>query len=170
MKKTYYIFRHGLTQPVKEGRWYWGSLYSAVILDEAKPSIIRIGNFLKNIDSDYNVTSPFKRCIQTSEIVTEITGKKFVPDRRLSEYTLELPWNFKKRVMSFINEMENSEHKTIIICTHAVVLEMLIQYFTNGRLSLRHRFKLPLTGVLTIIKDKKISSKDFNEPNPQVEK
>ncbi len=163
MKKTYYMFRHGLTQPVKDGRWYWGTLYSAAILDEAKPSIIRIGQFLKNIDSDFNVTSPFRRCVQTSEIVTEITGKKFEPDRRIGEYAFEFPWSFKKRVLRFIEEMENSEHKTIIICTHAVVLEMLVQYFTNGHISLRHRIKAPLTGVLTIIKDKKISSKDFNQ-------
>ncbi len=163
MKKTYYLFRHGLTQAVKDKRWYWGKLYSADILDEAKPSIIKIGELLKDIDSDFNVSSPFKRCIQTSEIITEITGKKFVTDRRLGEYAFEFPWTFKKRVMGFIEDMENSKHRTVIICTHAVVLEMLIQYFTNGNISLRHRIKAPLTGVLTIIKDKKISSKDFNQ-------
>jgi len=163
MNKTYYLFRHGITQPVKDGRWYWGTLYSADILDEAKPTTIRIGQYLKDIDTDFHVTSPFKRCVHTAAIVTEITGKEFVTDKRLSEYTLEFPWNFKKRILRFIEDMENSKHKTIVICTHAVVLEMLIQYFTNGHISLRHRIKAPLTGVLTIIKDKKISSKDFNE-------
>lgn len=163
MKKTYYIFRHGLTLAAKQRRWYWNALYSAQILDEGKPSIERIANHLKRVKSDYNVCSPFKRCRQTADIVTRVTGKKFVSEKRIGEYTFEFPWSFKRRVLRFIEDMENSNHKVIIICTHSVVIEMLIQYATNGKISLIHRLKSPLTGVLTVIKDKKISEIDFNK-------
>ena len=59
--------------------------------------------------------------------------------------------------------MENSDHKVIVICTHSGVIEMLIQYATNGKISFMHRLKSPLTGVLTIVKNKKISEIDFNK-------
>lgn len=162
MKKTYYIFRHGLTQAVKQNRWYWTSIYSARIIEEGKPSIIRLAEYMKNIDSDFNVASPFKRCQQTAGIVTEITGKTFATDKRIGEYAFELPWTFKRRILRFIADMEKSEQKTIVICTHAIVIEMLIQYFSNGHVSLRHRLKAPLTGVLTKVQDKKVTEKDFN--------
>lgn len=163
MKKTYYIFRHGLTLAAKQRRWYWNTLYSAQILDEGKPSIERLAKHLKTIKSDYNVCSNFKRCQQTADIVTRVTGKKFVTDKRIGEYNFEFPWSFKKRILRFIEEMENSDHKVILVCTHSGVIEMLIQYATSGKVSFKRRLKAPLTGVLTIIKDKKITSKDFNK-------
>ncbi|CAN5205174.1 hypothetical protein BH11PAT1_BH11PAT1_4770 [soil metagenome] len=162
MKKTYYIFRHGLTLAVKRKRWYWHTLYSAQIIDEGKPSLERLAAHLKDIQADYYVCSPFIRCRQTSAIVTNATGKEFSTDKRLGEYVFELPWRFKKRILSFITEMEASEYKTIVICTHSIGVEMLIQYVTNGRLRFFHRLTAPLTGVLTIIKDGKITEKNFN--------
>lgn len=162
MKKTYYIFRHGLTLAVKRKRWYWHTLYSAQIIEEGKPSIERLATYMKDIKGDYYVSSPFLRCRQTSAIVSKATGKEFAVDKRLGEYSFELPWRFKKRFLSFIADMEESDYKTIVICTHSIGIEMLIQFVTNGKLRFFHRLTAPLTGVLTIIKDGKITEKNFN--------
>jgi broad specificity phosphatase PhoE len=162
MKKTYYIFRHGLTLPVKKKQWYWHTLYSAHLIDEGKPSVERLAAYMKDIKADYYVSSPFLRCRQTAEIVTRVTGDKFATDKRLGEYVFEFPWNFKKRILSFISDMETSGYKSIVICTHSIVIEMLIQYITNEKLRFFHRLTAPLTGVLTIVKDGKISEKNFN--------
>ncbi len=160
--KTYYIFRHGETFATKLKKWYGYRLYSAPILEEGKPSIIRLASYLKDIPSNYNVSSPFLRCRQTSEIVTQITGKNFTFDKRIREYGIELPIFFKRRVLNFLKEMESSNHQTIIICTHAIVIEMLIQYLTKGNISLKDRLVAPLPGVLTIIKNKQSEEINFN--------
>ena len=144
-------------------RWYWHTLYSAHLIDEGKPSIERLAAYMKEIKADYYVCSPFLRCRQTAEMVTKVTGDKFATDKRLGEYVFEIPRNFKKRILSFITEMEASDYKTIVICTHSIVIEMLIQYVTNGNLRFFHRITAPLTGVLTTIKDGKISEKNFNK-------
>jgi len=162
MKKNYYIFRHGLTLAAKKRQWYWHTLYSAQILDEGKPSIEKLATYLKDIKADYYVSSPFLRCQQTTAIITKKSGHKFSTDKRIGEYTFEFPWNFKKRILSFIEDMESSDYKTIVICTHSAVIEMLIQYFTHGKLRFIHRLTAPLTGSLTIIKNGQISEKNFN--------
>lgn len=162
--KTYYIFRHGETFATKMKRWYWHKLYSAPILDEGKPVITKLAEYLKNIPSEYNVSSPFLRCRQTTEIVTNVTGKKFEIDRRIREYEFfELPYFLKRRVINFLIEMENSPHQNIIICTHAIIIEMLIQYLTKGQISFRHRIVAPLPGVLTVITGKQLKQIDFNK-------
>ena len=160
--KTYYIFRHGETFVTKKGGWYWHRLYSAPILEEGRPVITKMAHYLKDIPSDYNVCSPFLRCRQTAEIVTDITGKIFEIDRRIREWDFEIPYYFKKRVINFIEEMEKSEKNSIIICTHAFVIQLLVQYLTVGKISLRELLKAPLPGVLTIIQDKKLKEINFN--------
>jgi broad specificity phosphatase PhoE len=160
--KTYYIFRHGETFATKANKWYWHKLYSAPILEEGKPAIIKLAEYLKNKPSDYNVCSPFLRCRQTAEIVTTITGKEFEFDRRIREYEIEFPINFKKRIMNFLLELENSDKQNIVICTHSLVIEMIIQYLTRGKISLRERIKAPLPGVLTIIQNHQLQEINFN--------
>jgi 8-oxo-dGTP diphosphatase len=163
MNKTYYIFRHGETFATKKKCWYGTKLYSAPILEEGKPSILRLADYLKKYESDYNVCSPFLRCQQTVAIVSEITGKKFESDKRLREFAFEFPWDFTKRILRFIKEMEESKYETIVICTHAAVLSVLIQYLTKGNINLLERVIAPLPGVLTIIKDKKLEEVNFNK-------
>lgn len=161
--KTYYIFRHGETFVTKQGGWYWHKLYSAPILEEGKPVIEKMANYLKNIPSDYNVSSPFLRCMQTAQIVSKITGKKFATDRRIREWDFEIPYYFKKRVLSFIQEMEASDRKVIVVCSHAFVIQAMIQFLTVGKVSLREFLAAPLPGVLTIIKEKQVETVDFNK-------
>jgi broad specificity phosphatase PhoE len=163
MHKIYYIFRHGETHATKHKRWYWHTLYSATILEEGKPSVLRLAKYLKNIPTDYNVSSPFLRCRQTVELVNKVTGKKFEFDKRISERTFELPWTFRNRILSFILEMENTKHKNILICTHSACIRELVAYLTKNNLTPKKEYEAPLPGVLTIIKDGNIEEINFNE-------
>ncbi len=162
MDKTYYIFRHGETRATRNKRWYWHEYYSATIIEEGKPSIMKLAEYLKQVKTDYNVSSPFVRCRQTADLVTQITGKKFTFDSRIKEFGVELPWIFKRRLLSFIKDIETSKNNTILICTHAIVIEMLIQYLEHGRINLRERISAPFPGILTIIAHKKSQTLNFN--------
>ena len=163
MSKNYYIFRHGETFATRKKRWYWNKLYSATILEEGKPSVLRLADYLKKIATDYNVSSPFLRCRQTVEIVSTITGKEFEFDARIGEHTFELPWTYENRVLSFTNEMENSDKQNILICTHGVIIQMLMRHFVKDGITLKEHLAAPLPGVLTIIKDGKLKEIDFNK-------
>jgi len=161
--KNYYIFRHGETFATKQKKWYWNKLYSATILEEGKPSVLRLAKYLNNIPTDYNVSSPFIRCRQTAELVTEITGKKFEFDKRIGERTFELSWTFRKRILSFITLMENSDYKNILICTHSADIRELVAYLAKENLTPKKEYEAPHPGVLTIVKNGKIEEIDFNE-------
>jgi broad specificity phosphatase PhoE len=163
MEKNYFIFRHGMTFASKYNRWYFHKLYSATILEEGKPSVLKLSKYLKNVPTDFNVSSPFLRCRQTVELVTSITNKKFTFDERLSERTFEFSGSFRKRVLNFIDEMEKSPHKNILICTHSAVIRELVDFLTENDLTPDKRRDAPLPGVLTIIKKGKIEEIDFNE-------
>lgn len=163
MSKTYYIFRHGETFATKQKGWYWYKLYSATILEEGKPSILRLAEYLKKIPTDFNVSSPFLRCRQTVDIVSTITGKEFKFDKRIGEHTFEFPWVFKKRILSFVNEIENSDKQNILICTHGVVIQMLIKYLAKDNPTLIESMVAPFPGVLIIIKDGKLIDMNFNK-------
>lgn len=163
MAKTYYIFRHGETFATKKKGWYWHRIFSAPILEEGKPNIARLAEYLKDKPSDYNVRSTFLRCAQTAQIVTDITGKEFVSDRRIREYVFEAPWLFKRRIRHFVREMEASKHQTIVICTHSFVIELLLQEILDGKIHFWKRLAAPLPGVLTVIKNKKVEEMNFNE-------
>lgn len=162
MNRTYYIFRHGLTDAVKRKTWYWGTLYSAPILDEGKQSIERLGLYLRDNEIDYAVSSQFLRCRQTTDIVSEILRKNFVIDRRIGEYVCEFPWSFRRRIRDLVTDLESSPYEHITICTHSLVIETLIHLLTNRPFSLLRGIHSPSPGVLTIIANGKITQQDFN--------
>src|SRR3989344_2307919 len=82
-----YIFRHGMTLQSKNNVPYTPENYkTSPLLDEGIPVIEKIGNYLKDIKTDVNYTSPILRCTQTAEIISEISGKIFLPNDLLTEY------------------------------------------------------------------------------------
>src|SRR3989337_3356148 len=97
---TFYILRHGHTYASWNRIPYGETLYSADIIQQGIKSIKKIGKYLKNIESDYNVSSEFKRCRQTVEIISKISGGKFEFDARLNEDVEEDKNLFIKRVKS----------------------------------------------------------------------
>ena len=87
---TFYIFRHGDTietdNPIIR---FFGhknnDSHDIDILPKATYALLKIGEYLKDIPTNANFTSPYPRCIHSSEIVTRTSGKNFTPDNRLRE-------------------------------------------------------------------------------------
>jgi len=162
MKQTFYIFRHALA--TKSDTGYGDEIETAGILPEGIPPIEKLAVFLQTITSDYNVSSGFLRCRQTSEIVSEITGKHFAFDKRLSEFYDETPGSFIDKVKNFLEEMERKKYKNIIICTHAAVIAVMIKMLMHRKIIPKDLYtNYPKPGMLLIIEDKKIEEKDFTD-------
>lgn len=170
MAKKFYLFRHGETFVTRGQKlWYYPTflpetafsygtkIFSASILPEAKPVLTKLAEYLKNIPTDFNASSQFRRCRQTVQIVEKITDKEFVFDKRLNELVLEPPWRFRQRVRNFLNEVQSKDYEAVAICTHGAVLALIVTLLT-GSLS-----GFPKPGVLVIVEGKKISYINFNQ-------
>lgn len=172
MSKTrFYIFRHGETfatlhkNPQRFGavQAYGRKLFSASILEEGKPAILRLGEFLKVRSTDFNACSQFKRCKETAQIVTDITGKGFVYDKRLNEIVFETVGHLKNRVKSFLDFVEEHEYKNVAICTHGGVIAVLKNLILKGEYNWGVRNDYPGPGVLIIIEDGEYKEIDFRK-------
>src|SRR5690348_15377194 len=100
MNKTYYIFRHGetvVTQSKGKKKWYGLRHFSAHILPVGFPATKSMATYLKSRSIDYYVCSEYLRCRETAAIVTEVTKRDFVFDKRLNDYFIETFWHFRKR-------------------------------------------------------------------------
>lgn len=169
MPKIFYLFRHGDTFVTKGQRvWYYPKflpetafsygtkVFSASILEEAKPTIQKLAEYLKNIPTDFNASSQLRRCRQTVQIVEKETKKEFLFDKRLNEFVFETPWRFRYRVRSFIAELKTKDYDSVAICTHGAVLAMIASTLSGQKVG------FPKPGVLVIVKNGKITYKDFN--------
>ncbi len=155
---TYYIFRHGQTFATKYHTGYWWKIYSADILEESKIPLKKLGFYLKDIKTDINLTSEFKRCLQSSQLVSKYSNKVFIKDKRLDEFFLETPEHLKRRVVSLLFDMENKVYKRVLICTHGVVIQMIINLLSQSNKSVIN----PKSGELFIIKGEDIERINFN--------
>ncbi|MCX6706453.1 MAG: phosphoglycerate mutase family protein [Candidatus Woesebacteria bacterium] len=155
-KTKYYLFRHGQTFFTKFHLPYFWNNFSVGILPEAIPSLERLAIYLKNIPSDLNVSSEFKRCTQSAGIITGITGKKFVIDSRLNEYYQETFETLRKRIRNFITEMDQKNYRAVIVCTHGAVVSGLKHLLLEDDFKINQLLDFPKPGVLIRIKDKKI--------------
>lgn len=175
MPKTYYLFRHGETFVTRGQRlWYYPKflpetafsygtqVFSASILNETKPTIQKLAEYLKDVKTDFNASSQFRRCRQTVQIVEKETKKEFVFDKRLNELVFETPWTFRYRVGSFLKDLEKHEYQSVAICTHGAVLALFASLLTGKVVG------FPKPGVLVIIKDHEITYKDFNSVTKEV--
>lgn len=160
MSKTFYILRHALA--VKKGEVYGERIFSARILAEGKPAIRRLADFIKNIPTDYNVTSEIIRCRQTAELITSITGKKFALDPRLNEYYQETFAELKNRVAVFLADVNSRNDQTFLICTHGAIIAVLKNLIVNGQCSEENLNDFPDPGVLLVIASMQISEHNFN--------
>ncbi len=163
MNQTFYIFRHGETFVTKGNKWGYGlRVFSAPILPEARPALEKLGAYLKDVSSDYNVSSEFLRCKQTVGIIAEFSDKQFVFDRRLNEHFLEPFGRFRNRLQSFLTEMEQKQYKSVLICTHGACIAALTSFLMTGAVKPMDLFTYPMPGVLTIINNKQMKQIDFN--------
>jgi broad specificity phosphatase PhoE len=133
---TFYLFRHGLTQAVKDGQNYGESVKTAEILEEGKPAIERMAGYLKNVEDSANYCSDYLRCRQTVAIIEEITKKKFKIDPRLGEFSSETGEersSLVERLNSFYREVSELPVKNVVVCTHAEVIMSLVSLITQGQ-------------------------------------
>jgi broad specificity phosphatase PhoE len=162
----YYIFRHGETLYSKNDIQYGENIETAEILPEAIPVIERLAEYLKDKISDFNFTSPFKRAMQTTEIVTKITGKIFVPDERLREESLskgsESLEELVKRLKDFKASTENINAGSIAVCSHGWPISTLTALLIKGSVSKTDLGNFPKCGQLLIIEHKTLKTIDFN--------
>lgn len=162
----YYIFRHGETYFSKNNIHYGEHYADADILPEAVPVIEKIAEYLKDKISDDNYTSPFKRAIQTVEIVERITGKIFLPDERLQEEKLsragETLEQLEKRLKSFVKEMDNNKFKVVTICSHGWPISAFLGLLTKGYITKIDLGTYPKCGQLITVEGKTVKTLDFN--------
>lgn len=162
---TIYIFRHGETRETKLGIPYADNVYDSNILTEGKDAIREIGKYLKNIKTDANWASEFKRVKQTVEIVEEISGKKFRFDKRLNEFLDkaegETFFHLKKRVENLLADIKKK--KAIAICTHGAVIAAVKNLVLGEFIKKEQIYDFPRPGILWIIKENSLEEKDFNQ-------
>ncbi len=164
MSKTYYIFRHGQTFATKYHTSYGWKVFTASILEDSKPALTKMGQYLTDIKIDQAFRSPLKRCQQTAEIITDQTGYQFQTDLRLTESFLEFHWQVRRRAKNFLDSIAETEAENIAICTHGAVITELMKLLSNHK----SRFlEYPQPGVLIIIKEGKIELINFNKPTTQ---
>lgn len=162
----YYIFRHGETFFTKNNLHYGDSYESADIIPEGIPVLKKLGTYLKDRTIDACFTSPFKRAIQTTDIISKITGQKFIPDDRLREEGLsraeETLEDMEARFKDFHAEMERSKYKALAICSHGWPIAALLAIITKGNVTKKDLGEFPKCGQLLIVEDKTVKTLDFN--------
>lgn len=164
----FYIFRHGDTERtnnllfkfligIKDSR-------NLKILPKAVPALKKIGEFLKNIPTNENFRSPYLRCEESAQIVSEYSKKKFIVDNRIREFEAngEKFSDFYKRVSSFLNDVQKKNYPAVSICTHGAVIAALKYMIIYGSFHHFQVFDYPSPGEVLIIKDKKVERIDFN--------
>jgi broad specificity phosphatase PhoE len=161
---NYYIFRHAQTYFSKLDIQYNEHIETAEILPEGIPVIKRLAAYLKDIKTDKNFTSPYLRCRQTVDIISKEIGWKFDVDQRLHDHNryIEPVSGMVGRIHNFFKEVEQKNYQNIAVCTHGYPISTLIQLATKGFVSEKELDSYPKTGVLSIIKNKKIETVDFN--------
>lgn len=153
MIQNLYIFRHGETFFSKNEIPYGENVLTAPILEEGIPSIKRIGETLKGIDSEYCVASPVLRCKQTVGIIKEISGNDFEFDDKITEYNNETIEALRQRVQEFINKLNEGGYKTVFICTHGAVIAALKHLCTSATFEIENLIDYPDTGIIVAIEN-----------------
>lgn len=164
MAKTYYIFRHGQTFATKYHTGYGWKVFTASILNDSKPALARMGQYLSTQKIDLAYRSPLKRCQQTANIISSETNIEFQSDIRLGELFLEFHWQVRRRAKNFLDSIAETDAENIAICTHGAVITELMKLLSNHK----SRFlEYPQPGVLIIIKEGKVELINFNKPTTQ---
>lgn len=163
MKNNYYIFRHGETFSTRDKVPYGDKQYEAEVLPEGIEPIKRLANYLAYTKTDYHITSELIRCLQTSQIVTQITGKKFEQNPLLNEYLEDAFDEFKERMKTLVASLEEEHGRTYLICTHGAVISALKHLIIYGEYEEQNLMDFPVPGTLMIINNTGSEIVDFNK-------
>lgn len=147
--KTLYLVRHGLSTLSKRG--YGRRKLTAGLLPQGAAAIEKIASYLKDTPFSYNVSSDLPRCRQTAGIITNITGKPFVYDKRLTEFYHESFTDFKARIADFLEYISTVPEEYIIICSHAAVIAGITDLTIKGSFTYKKNYDDPLEGELVVL-------------------
>jgi broad specificity phosphatase PhoE len=164
-----YIFRHGDT--IRSSNLFFrifGNItdsHKLKILPKAIPALEKIGEFFKDVHTDVNLSSPYLRCVESTEIVGRISKKHFVTDERLREMERngETFLAFKNRVKSFLDDIQSKNYSAVSICTHGAVMAALKHLLISGKFYPFQIVDYPSPGKLLIIKMGKLTEINFNK-------
>lgn len=163
---NHYIFRHGESYFSKHHIPYGKEIESAEILAEGIPTSKKVGKYLAKKNIDVYFSSPYKRCVQTAEIIEQITNEEFVLDARIGEEMInrkkETFEELVKRLRNFLDYIRSKRFESVAICSHGWPIAALVALITKGEVKLRDLDNYPKPGMLIEIKNKSIKSLDFN--------
>lgn len=154
--------RHGETFASRDGVPYGDRELTAQILPSGISAIERLGKYLKEINTTVNYTSELPRCVQTSQIVSRITGKTFTNYPMLNELFEDSFEKFNSRMEQLVEKLESYQGQIYLLCTHGAVISALKYLLTTGNYAIHNLMDYPNTGMLMIIKNGKVELLDFN--------
>jgi len=159
---NYYIFRHGETFFSKFKIPYGIFINVAPILPSKIPVTKRLAEYLKNVPTDANFSSPYLRCKQTIKIIEKVSLKKFVFDTRLGEFHNETINKMEARLTNFLEEIKKKNFQNVMICSHGWPIVCLKDIILKGKLDSQDLGKYPNPGILICIKNGKVKEINFN--------
>lgn len=150
-----YLIRHSLTKYNEEKR-YLG--HSDIELSSSGKKLLEDISY--DFKYDFLMTSPLKRCIQTTEILFDkayeidnefkefnfgiFEGKTYLELKDTFEYNAwindfdnyqipcgERSLDFKKRVIKRFLEIEKSDYETVVIVCHGGVIRTIVEFLTE---------------------------------------
>jgi broad specificity phosphatase PhoE len=158
---TWYLFRHGLATHSTTG--YGDTILTASILPESIEPTQNIAHRLLTIGPSIQFSSSILRCIQTTDIISNIIHKPFTQDKRLNEYYQDTFETFSKRILNFVTDMEHTSAQNIIVCTHGSVIAGIHHYVVDGTFLEKNLYEYPECGELLIIHKGVVTIENFNE-------
>jgi len=171
---NYYLFRHAETENSKYLLPYpEGGGKNIEILPSSISVIQRLSEYLsaKHINAFY--TSPFKRCLQTAEIVEKTIKIKALVDDRLGEelvsHNQETFGQLKTRITRFLEDLKSQNYTAVAICSHGWPLACLIALITKGDVNEKDFKDYPRPGVLACLENQKLKEIDFRTGKPKAE-
>ena len=156
-----YLIRHAIATKSLNG--YGAHIIDAPILPEGVLVTQRIGKYITKVPTDINLSSEYPRCRQTVALLSELSDKKFIFDKRLNEYHEINFQKFVNQIKALKADLDREQYASVFICTHAAVIAVILNIIKNKQ---THESDLvtnyPKTGVLLNIVNSKITEIDFN--------
>lgn len=155
----WYLFRHALATENKGG--YGDEIFTARILPVGIPPIERMAKYIQRLPKSVNWSSELLRSTQTTNIITNSTGRTFVTDARLNEYYNETFEVFRKRIASWLDETIMLHPSVVLVCTHGAVIAGLKHLILEGEFLESQALDYPKCGQFLIVTRKRSTVLDF---------
>lgn len=152
---VWYLFRHGQTFFTKFNIPYGPFVRIAPLLPEGKKQAEKVAENLldKNIEILYS--SPYPRCRQTAQIVSQKIHLPIIYDERLKEQQMtsgrETLAEASQKLAEFINEVKVKKHQTVALCSHGWPLAIIINLLKKGQVTRGDLDKHPKPGEIVEI-------------------